>query len=137
MRADSGAKFHIYRAQMRNGRFEDPVQASFTINKYGDYDPAVAPDESFIIFSSPRPPAPEHTADLFIAFRGKSRDGAIQLTCVPFFPKMCMALKARLSPDGNTLYFSNSRNASGVKDPKATYIWKVDISEILKAHGLR
>ena len=136
MRADSGAKFHIYRAQMRNGQFESPVPASFTINKYGDYDPAVAPDESFIIFSSPRPPAPEHTADLFIAFRDKNGWGdPIDLRSL--LSENVYGVEARLSPDGNTLYFSNSRNASGVKDPKATYTWKVDISRILKAHGLR
>lgn len=136
MRSDSGKAFHIYRAQMRNGNFEQPVSASFTISKYGDFDPAVSPDESFIIFCSPRPPAPPHTADLFIVFKtGKGWTDPIDLRKV--LSDEVYGVEARLSPDGKILYFSNSRNASGVKDPNGSYIWKVDISGVLKEHGIK
>ena len=135
MRADSGTKFHIYRAQMRHGKFEKPVPASFTNYKYGDFDPAVAPDESFLVFSSPRPPALPHTADLFIVFRGpKGWGDPIDLRLV--LSEIVYGVEARLSPDHKTLYFSNSRDASGARNQNASYIWKVDISGILKAHGL-
>jgi len=135
MRSDSGKAFHIYRTQMRNGKFEQPVPASFTIAKYGDFDPAVSPDESFIIFCSPRPPAPPHTADLFIVFKtDKGWTDPIDLRSV--LSDEVYGVEARLSPDGKILYFSNSRNASGVKDPNGSYIWKVDISGILKEHGI-
>src|SRR6185312_16402925 len=67
MRADSGGVFHIYRSEYKNRQYKTPVRASFCIDKYGDYDAAVAPNQAFLIFSSPRPPAPK-TTDLFIVF---------------------------------------------------------------------
>lgn len=69
MRAENGDKFHIYRAQVKRGKFETPVLASFSDADHGDYDPAVAPDESYLIFSSGRAPAPPKSTDLFIVFR--------------------------------------------------------------------
>jgi Tol biopolymer transport system component len=134
MRADSGKKFHIYRAQMRHGKFEPPVLASFTDYSYGDFDPAVSPDESFIVFSSGRPPAP-HTSDLFIAFRTENGWGApIDLRSA--LSEEVHGVEARLSPDHKTLYFSKSSSPSGQKVPNASYIWKVDISGLLKTHGI-
>ncbi|MEO5867536.1 MAG: hypothetical protein ABIS14_06245, partial [Sphingomonas sp.] len=46
MRSDDGHQFHIFRASMQAGTYLDPVPAIFTDPRYGDYDPAVAPDES-------------------------------------------------------------------------------------------
>lgn len=54
MRAENGGKFHIYRAQMRHRKFEPPVLASFSDAQHGEYDPAVALNESYLIFWSTR-----------------------------------------------------------------------------------
>jgi hypothetical protein len=43
-------------------------------------------------------------------------------------------IEARLSPDGKTLYFSNSRSSSGTDVPDARLIWQVDLSNLLEAH---
>jgi hypothetical protein len=134
MRADNGGTFHIYRSQMKNGSFEAPVLASFSDDKYGDFDPAVAPDESYMIFSSGRPPAP-HVTDLFIVFRTASGwGGPIDLRSA--ISDHVYGIEARLSPDGKTLYFSNSRNPSGTTVPKGRYVWKVSLADLLKAHGV-
>jgi Tol biopolymer transport system component len=136
MRSDSGKAFHIFRSRMQNGKFEQPVPASFTDPEYGDFDPAVSPNESFIIFCSPRPPAPPHTADLFIVFRnGNGWSEPIDLRQA--ISENVYGVEARLSPDCKILYFSNQRNASGVKDPNSSYTWMVDISGVLKEHGVK
>jgi Tol biopolymer transport system component len=130
MRADNGGSFHIYRSQLRRGKFEAPVRASFSDDSHGDHDPAVAPDESYLIFSSGRPPAPK-TTDLFIVFRAAHGWGEpIDLRSA--ISDNVYGIEARLSPDGKTLYFSNSRNASGVNVPGGRYIWQVDLSDLLK-----
>lgn len=131
MRADDGGKFHIYRAPMKGGRYEAPQLASFSNNPdYGDYDPAVAPDESFLIFSSGRPPAPK-TTDLFIVFRApQGWSDPIDLRSA--LSENVYGIEARLSPDAKTLYFSNSRNASGANVQGGRYIWKVDLSDLLR-----
>jgi Tol biopolymer transport system component len=136
MRAENGGKFHIYRAQMRHGKFETPVLASFSDAEHGEYDPAVAPDESFLIFSSGRAPAPPKTTDLFIVFRTANGWGEpIDLRSA--LSEDVHGIEARLSPDGKTLYFSNARSPSGADVPNGRYIWSVDLTDLLKAHGVR
>ncbi|HEX3385406.1 MAG TPA: hypothetical protein VHS53_09470 [Mucilaginibacter sp.] len=135
MRADSGSVFHIYRSEYKNGGYQTPVRASFCIDQYGDYDPAVAPNQSFLIFSSPRPPAPAKTADLFIVFwTAKGWSEPIDLR--EAVSEKVFGVEARLSPDLRTLYFTNQINKDGVKVPTDSYIWEVDISGLLKAHGV-
>jgi len=135
MRADSGSVFHIYRSQFKNGKYETAIRGSFCLEKYGDYDPAVAPDESFLIFSSPRPPAPAKTANLFIVFRTANGWGE-PIDLREALSDKVFGVEARLSPDLKTLYFTNQINKDGVKVPTDSYIWQVDISALLKAHGL-
>ncbi|HEV2419599.1 MAG TPA: hypothetical protein VGX94_17525 [Terriglobia bacterium] len=154
MRAENGGKFHIYRAQMKHGKFETPVLASFSDADHGECNPAVAPDESYLIFCSGRRPAPHaedlfivfgnsidlpsarppapHTADLFIVFRVANGWGEL-IDLRSALSDNVYGFEPRLSPDGKTLYFSNSRNASGVDE---RYIWSVDLTGLLKAHGV-
>jgi len=134
MRSDSGKEFHLLRSEMKNGIYHKPTPFAFSISGRGDYDPAIAPDESFMIFSSGRSPAPVHTADLFIVFRTAS--GWTDPLDLRILSPNVHGIEARLSPDHKTLYFSNSRNASGVDVPGDRYIWSVDISGVLRAHGI-
>ena len=130
MRADSGKSFHIYRSQLTKGQFEKPVRVSFSLDKYGEYDPAVAPDESFIIYSTGRPPAP-HTADLFIVFKEGNKWGE-PIDLRTLLSDKVHGVEARLSPDLKTLYFTNQTKANGEADPNGSYTWMVDISGVLR-----
>lgn len=134
MRAEDGGRFHIYRSQMRHGKYETPVLASFSDAEHGEYDPAVAADESYLIFSSGRPPAPPKTTDLFIVFRTANGWGEpIDLRSA--LSDNVHGIEARLSPDGKTLYYSNSRGPSGADVPNGRFIWRVDLTTLLKSHG--
>lgn len=136
MRADQGGGvFHIYRSQFRHGHYEAPVRAAFSNTSFGDFDPAVAPDESFLIFSSPRAPAPPHTTDLFIVFRtANGWSDPIDLRTV--LSADVQGVEARLSPDLKTLYFTGPRPASLGGDPKSRPILKVSLAQILASHGI-
>lgn len=61
---------NLYRAQrLAGGRFAEPVLVPSPINsEAGVGDPYVAADESYMVFSSNRPPS-VGTGDLFVAFR--------------------------------------------------------------------
>ncbi|HXE31411.1 MAG TPA: hypothetical protein VN515_06380 [Terriglobales bacterium] len=133
MRADDGIHFHIFRSQFAHGHYQTPVLASFSKTPYGDFDPAVAPDESYLIFSSGRPPAPK-TSDLFIIFRtGGAWSEPLDLRTA-ISPDV-HGVEARLSPDGNTLYFEHATDAA---HPNAgTAIFRVSIQAVLAAHGRR
>jgi hypothetical protein len=120
---------------MKNGKFETPVLASFSDAAHGEYDPAVAPNESYLISSSGRAPAPPKTTDLFIVFRtANGWGGPIDLRSA--LSEDVHTIEARLSPDGKTLYFSNARSPSGTDVPNGRYIWKADLTALLKANGV-
>jgi hypothetical protein len=95
----SGA-FRLYRSRRADGRY----QAAQALALGGgamvsDYDPAVAPDQSFIVFSSDRPPASPSGGDLFIAFATPAG------WSVPVDLGVA-GDEARLGADRGTLYYS-------------------------------
>jgi Tol biopolymer transport system component len=104
-----GEKFHLFRAQMKNGAYLQPERVAFSnLDAYGDYDPAVSKDDQFIIFSSPRAPAPPHQADLFLVRRkngawSEPEDLRLSLGADVF------GTEARLDPAERTLFFTNAR----------------------------
>ena len=102
--------FHIWRAQAKNGGWD----AAQLVKLGGDpawqeVDPAVAPDESFLVFSA-KAPNDEHER-LFIAFRSGSTWGPpVDLgESVNGKPGSNDSNEGRLGPDGRTLYFSSDR----------------------------
>jgi Tol biopolymer transport system component len=101
---DTG-RFHIYRSAYQNGTYQAPVAVPFrAADTVSDVDPAVAADESFIVYSSRRLPA--KTMELFIVFR----KGRIWSEPQPLGAEVTRGLpciEARLSPDGKKLFFSS------------------------------
>lgn len=99
----AAARFHLFRAQFSGGAYSAPVALPFSaIPDTGDFDPAVAPDESFVVFSSAR-----SRRGLFITFRtGSTWSVPVYLGDSVSQPG---AIEARLSPDHRTLFFSSTR----------------------------
>jgi len=103
---DTG-RFHIYYSALRSGRFEKPVLVSFSAaDNRSDFDPVVAPDESFAVFCSNR--LAVTYGQLFIVYRKEGKWGEpVSLGDGINWPSQSNQ-EARLSPDLRTLYFSNS-----------------------------
>ncbi len=101
------SRFRLFRSQWDGQSFDQPVPLSFSTGEETDVDPAVAPDESFIVFGSGRAPA-DKSIDLFICFQDNGIWGTpIHLGSVVNSPGS--DAEARLSPDGKTLYFTSDR----------------------------
>jgi Tol biopolymer transport system component len=153
--SEESGRFHIYKSEFKNGQYQPPERLPFTTDEqWSDVDPAVAVDESFLVFSSSRPPtAASGDLDLFIVFRKDGTWGQPQhLGAVINSPTS--EIEARLAPDGHTLYFSSTRTFA-VTYPKTPVqateslkqmstwntglnnIWHVDISSWLEGAGLR
>lgn len=142
-------RFHLFRCELLKGVYQSPEPMPFTSDNWSDVDPAVAPDQSFLIFSSTRPPAPPQTQQLFIVFRRNSAWGEPQ-PLPERINRLRPITEARLGPDAHTLYFASSF-VQPVHFPKAPatardglrdmqrwnngndHIWQVDISDVL--HG--
>jgi hypothetical protein len=100
------SQFHIWRSQQRDGTYLAAVRVALGDNVH-ELDPAIAPDESFIVFDANDPAKPDHDR-LFIAFRegdhwGKPTDlgDAVNARNNPW--------GAHLGADHRTLYFSSER----------------------------
>ena len=100
-------RFHLFRAQLSRGAFMAPVAVPISAgDAIGDFDPAVAPDESFMVFSSPR--LPDKGTCLFIAFQKNGVWSTPEYMGDTINAPRANGIEARLGPDGRTLYFSNS-----------------------------
>jgi len=92
-------KFRLYVSRQKNGMYDAPMALSFSDGTAGDFDPAVAPDQSFMVFSSARAPSTSKGSALFITYATADGWTAPQ----PLGP---LGIEARLSPDLATLYYN-------------------------------
>jgi len=102
---EKSGKFRLFRSQYREGRYLTAQALPFSDGSSTDVDPAVAPDESFVVFGSGR--TPKRGIDLFIAYRS----GATWSEPQPLdeINSAGSDAEARLAPDLSTLYFSSDR----------------------------
>lgn len=148
-----GGHFQLYCSQFKGGRYLAPEVLPFSAGQYGGVDPAVAPDQSFIVFGSNRPPTPAHDSYAFIAFRAHGRWGE-PIPLAPAVNSLGSITELRLGPDGHTLYLT-SNHVVPPQYPKTSVsrrdglrqmqswndgqdnIWMVDLAPWLKraAHG--
>lgn len=148
-REKPGAPFRLWRSQWRGGTYEAATPVSFGDPSTQDVDPAVAPDESFIVYASTRPGS-DKPERLFIAHR----DGDHWGRPVDLGDRINGASDtngARLGPDRLTLYFTSDRTtpphlprAGGQAerdlararswDNGLTNIWRVTLSPWLAAN---
>ncbi|MFN7949882.1 MAG: hypothetical protein U0Z53_31325 [Blastocatellia bacterium] len=100
----------LYCARLVAGKYAEPENLGATLNtEFDEYEPFIAPDESFLIFmASGRPDGLAKSADLFISHR---RNGAwtkaenlgepINSNATEYAPK--------ISPDGKYFFFASTR----------------------------
>ena len=148
-----GGHFQLYSSRLEDGKYQAPELLPFSTGQYGGVDPAVAPDQSFIVFASNRPPTPAHQLYAFIAFRTGGRWG----TPVPLGPavnSLGHIIELRLGPDGHTLYFASDHvvppaypktaasSIDGLRQMQSwndgqDNIWKVDLTPWLTVSPAR
>lgn len=119
-RPDPGTRHtRLYVSRRVDGRYQTPQAVPFSDGAVSDYDPAVAPDQSFIVFSSDRAPTPANHSGLFIAFArhaGWSTPVALNV----------YGYEARLGPEPGTLYFNDDADGR---------IRKLSIAGVLARHA--
>lgn len=104
--AKTNGHFALYRSQYRDGAYQAAVAIGTGDDTTEDVDPAVAPDENFVVYSSNHPDRHD-SKRLMIAFRDKGRWGtAIDLG--DEVNEKGSNIEARLGPDHTTLYFSTN-----------------------------
>lgn len=122
-------RFRLYYSQYRDGAYQVAEPLAFSDGTYTDVDPAVAPDGSFMIFGSGRPPA--KSVDLFIVRQTNGLWGEpTHLGDTINSPGS--DAEPRLSPDQQTLYYSSERTmvvtyprtlSQASKDLERMHVW--------------
>ncbi|ODU92914.1 MAG: hypothetical protein BGP23_13735 [Lysobacterales bacterium 66-474] len=143
--------FQLYCAEFRNGAYQPAHLLPFSVGEWGGVDPAVAPDQSFIVFASNRPPAPTSRSDVFIALRNGNGRWSEPVDLRPVIHNTDGIDELRLGPDGHTLYFTSGQvvapaypksleaSERGLQQMQAwnngkDNIWKVDLAPWLSRH---
>ncbi|HEX4300819.1 MAG TPA: hypothetical protein VH327_08110 [Gammaproteobacteria bacterium] len=146
--AGEGMHFRLFMSAIKDGQYQPPVPLPFTAGQYGGVDAAVAADESFLVYSSNRPPTPAGQSDMFIVFRKEGVWGEPQ-PLPDAINAFANANEAHLSPDGHSLYFASGQVVGGpaARDAAAARqvlsdmqawndgdlnIWQVDLTDYLK-----
>lgn len=145
-------RFQLYRASIRNGTYQQARPMPFSTGEWGDSDPVIAPDQSFFLFSSDRPPTPAHGSDVFIVFRDSSGQWGEPIDLGPVVNDPSGINELRLGADGHTLYFSSNRvvppgypktlaeSRRGLQQMQMwnngrDNIWMIDLTPWLKCRG--
>ena len=102
--------WRLYRSAFVHGTYETATPLSFSDGKFPDVDPAIAPDQSYIVFSSKGRRAPEDQEHLFTAFRDGGKWGAVTPIRYDGDNWGGDDGEAQISRDGRTLYFISSRS---------------------------
>lgn len=144
MASPETGRFQLYRSQYTGGQYETPVRLPFSDEQWTNVDMTVAPDESFAVFASSRPPTADKDLDLFIVFR----QGGTWGTPTSLGPRVNSSsgeIEAHLAPDGHTLFFGSSRVVPTPAGSPVSIdrmrswnsglmnIWRVDIASSLPA----
>jgi len=128
-RGKPDAPLRISRSQWRDGQYQAAVSVSFGDPSTQDVDPAVAPDESFIVFGSMHP-GPDAHERLFIAFKEAAGWGKpIDLGPAVNGRGDTDTNEARLGPDHRTLYFATDRTTR-IKFPRTRSQASEDLARI-------
>ena len=106
----------IYRAALINGEYMQPERIDFGLSdKYSNFSPYIAPDESYMIFSSTRPGY--GITDLFISFHKEDGNWSTPINMGSIVNTKYKEAFPFVSFDGKYLFFMSNRPSELNEDP--------------------
>jgi hypothetical protein len=147
-RDDATHEFHLYRTAWRDGRYQPPQRLALGDPAAHELDPAIAPDQSFLVFDA-NYAGKDRPDRLYIAFR--DGDGWGKPVDLGDAVNRYEPWGSHLGPDGRTLYFTSNYTAK-VSYPRTSaqaradltrmrawdngnnHIWKVSLAPWLDGH---
>jgi hypothetical protein len=100
--------YGIYRTELINGEYAKPhlLPRSINLPPFLNWTPFIAPDESYIIFSSSRRTSDYDRGDLYISFHKKDGNWTYPVSLGPTVNTNLQERFPVVSPDGKYLFFS-------------------------------
>jgi Tol biopolymer transport system component len=112
VRPDSRGRGDVYRVPFRDGAYGEPERLGPEVNSPDHHDttPYVAPDQSYLIFSSwGRPDGRGSGGDLYVSFRRPDGGWTPARNLGPLVNSARTEYCPVVSPDGRYLYFTSER----------------------------
>ena len=105
-------KWRLYRAEFAQGGYRRAAPLSFSDGRFPDVDPYVAPDQSYVVFSSKgrRQPQDDDHEHLYIVRRNGVTWGPVMPLRYAGDDRGYDDGEAQVGPDGDTLYFTSGRS---------------------------
>jgi hypothetical protein len=122
---EDGRRSHLYRASRQaDGSFAGPAKVGPPIadEQHGTGDTFVAPDESYMILASRRPPS-FGNGDLFVAFRRKDGRWGTPVNMGPSINTTEHEFCPMVTPDGKYLFFSRRWGATWETTTAGDVFW--------------
>ncbi len=115
----------IYRSRLVNGKYQEPENLGDAINtKFDEFEPYIAPDESFMIFMAGGRPDSLGGYDLYISYNRNGGWTKAQNLGAPF-NSSADEFSPKFSPDGKSFFWSSTRSA--IDKPSAKKLAYVEI----------
>jgi Tol biopolymer transport system component len=112
----------LYRSRFSNGKYQEPENLGDAINTtFDEYEPYIAPDESFLIFMAGNRPDGLGGYDLYISYNRNGQWTKAQNLGAPINSAVD-DLSPRISPDGKYFFWASARSA--IDKPK-TKVWSL------------
>ncbi|MFH0736700.1 MAG: hypothetical protein V1773_19275 [bacterium] len=113
----------IYYSKFIDGKYLDPIVLGPEINsEFGDTEPTLAPDNSYIVFMSNRPGGFSRMMNLFVSFRTPN-GGWTKAICISHELKIENIWFPTLSYDGKYLFFCGGYPVQNAGYSNSYYYW--------------
>ncbi len=109
----SGRGGDLFRSQLTGGTYGEPERLGSTLNTgFNEHDPFIAPDGSYLIFTSDRPGG-YGRSDLYISFKGSAGSWSDPRNMGDDINSSGFDYCPMLSPDGEYLFFTRTVDSNG------------------------
>jgi Tol biopolymer transport system component len=124
----------VFRSRFVDGRYAEPERLPDTVNSDRDeWDPFIAPDESFLVFASVGRDGGRGGADLYVSFHEEDDSWTPAVHLGNLINSKAHEFTPSISPDGKYLFFMSNRRTS--KDYSSTPIELEEKLDILNGPG--
>jgi WD40-like Beta Propeller Repeat len=103
--------FDLYRTAFTAGTYADPINLASLNTEYDEWDPFVAPDESYVIFCSMKPGGFGRD-DLYISFKGQDGSWSTPVNMGEEINSAGSENRPCVTRDGKYFFFTSTRNGS-------------------------
>jgi WD40-like Beta Propeller Repeat len=103
--------FDLYKSAFMAGTYSEPVNLAPLNTEYDEWDPFVAPDESYLIFCSTKPGGLGRD-DLYVSFKGKDGSWSAPVNLGEEINSAGSENRPSVTRDGRYFFFTSTRDGS-------------------------